>query len=69
VQVAVLRNTDPRNFSFHPSLVARYQPCEEVWVVESRETFKDRADADKLKAVLMKAGYPTPYITTIVAYE
>jgi hypothetical protein len=69
VQVAVLRNTDPRTLTFHPSLVARYQPCEEVWIVESRETFKDRALADKLKGTLEKAGYPTPFVTTIISYN
>jgi len=69
VQVAVLRDTDPRSYHFHNSLVARYQPCEQVWIVESKKTFKSRADAELLKAELEKLGYPGSYITSIVSYE
>lgn len=69
VQVAVLRDTDPRNYRFHNSLIARYQPCEQVWIVESKKTFKSRAEAEKLKAELERMGYPGSYITTIVSYE
>lgn len=69
VQVAVLRNTDPRNFHFHSSLIARYQPCEEVWIVESRASFANKLDAERLRQELKKLGYPDPYITTLVTYE
>ncbi len=69
VQVAVLKDTDPRNYHFHNSLAARYQPCEQVWVVESKKTFKSRAEAERLKAELERLGYPGSYITTIVSYE
>ncbi|MDX2067685.1 MAG: hypothetical protein SFV55_04620 [Haliscomenobacter sp.] len=69
VQVAVLKDTDPRNYHFHNSLAARYQPCEQVWIVESKKTFKSRAEAERLKAELERLGYPGSYITTIVSYE
>jgi hypothetical protein len=69
VQVAVLRNTDPRNFHFHKSLVARYQPCEEIWIVESRQSFANRFDADRMRQELIRLGYPDPYITTLVTYQ
>lgn len=69
VQVAVLRNSDPRDFHFHKSLVARYQPCEEVWIVESRQTFMDKLSAERLKQELIRLGYPDPYITTLVTYQ
>ena len=69
VQVAVLKDTDPRNYHFHNSLIARYQPCEQVWIVESKKTFKSRAEAERLKAELERLGYPGSYITTIVSYE
>ncbi len=69
VQVAILRKTDPTKYPFHKSLVARYQPCEEVWIVESKESFRNRRDAEKLKAELEKMGYGGSYITTIVGYE
>jgi hypothetical protein len=69
VQVAILRYTDPSEYPFHPSLVARYRPCEEVWVVESRESFADRAKAVKLQNELKVAGYGGSYITDLVAYQ
>lgn len=69
IQVAILRNTDPKDFPFHPTLVARYRPCEQVWVVESRESFKDRAEAEKLREQLKKLGYSGAYITDLVAYN
>lgn len=69
VQVAVLRDTDPRNYSFHNSLVARYQPCEQIWIVESKKTYKSRDEAEKAKAEFGRLGYTGCYITTIVTYE
>lgn len=69
VQVAVLRDTDPRKYRFHNSLIARYQPCEQVWIVESKKTFRSRAEAERLKAELERLGYPGSYITSIVTFE
>ncbi|PHI18726.1 hypothetical protein CEQ90_16345 [Lewinellaceae bacterium SD302] len=69
VQVAILRDSDPRNFPFHPTLVARYRPCEQVWVVESRESFANRSEADALKNQLIGLGYQGAYITDLVAYN
>lgn len=69
VQVAILRFTDPRDFPFHEKLVARYRPCEEVWVVESRESFPTRAEAQKLQTELEKLGYRGAYITELVGYQ
>lgn len=69
VQVAILRNTDPKDFPFHPTLVARYRPCEQVWVVESRESFKDRKDAEALRNQLTELGYDGAYITDLIAYQ
>lgn len=69
VQVAILRQTDPKDFPFHPSLVARYRPCEQVWVVESRESFPTRAQAESLQKNLIGLGYQGAYITDLVAYQ
>ncbi len=69
VQVAILRFTDPKDYPFHSKLVARYRPCEEVWVVESRESFSDKNDAQKLQAELERLGYRGAYITELVAYH
>ncbi|MEN0005188.1 MAG: hypothetical protein AAF798_13635 [Bacteroidota bacterium] len=69
VQVAILRNTNPESYPFHSSLVARYRPCEQVWVVESKKTFKTRSEADKEKANLRKLGYGGCYVTTILGYQ
>lgn len=69
VQVAILRTTDPRSYPFHKALIARYRPCEQVWVVESRQMFKRRADAEKLQAELKRLGYGESYITTLIGYE
>lgn len=69
VQVAILRNTDPSNYPFHSKLVARFRPCEEVWVIESRETFSTRAEANKLKAEMLNVGYPGSYVTTVMGYQ
>ncbi|MCH2082908.1 MAG: hypothetical protein MK226_11000 [Saprospiraceae bacterium] len=69
VQVAILRNTNPANYPFHPKLVARFRPCEQVWVVESRDCFKNRKKAEQLKSELKKKGYGGCYITEILGYE
>lgn len=69
VQVAILKFTDPKDFPFHPTLVARYRPCEEVWVVESKESFADKDDARRLQARLERLGYRGAYITELVAYH
>ncbi|MEM7575253.1 MAG: hypothetical protein AAF433_20265 [Bacteroidota bacterium] len=69
VQVAILRYTDPSEFPFHPTLVARYRPCEQVWVVESRESFSDRSDATALQNQLKALGYEGAYLTELVAYQ
>lgn len=69
VQVAILRNTNPEDYPFHSSLVARYRPCEQVWVVESKETYKTRKEAEKERQKLEKLGYGGCYITTILGYE
>ena len=69
VQVAILKFTHPRDFPFHEKLVARYRPCEEVWVVESRESFPSKAEALKLAKELEKLGYRGAYITELVGYQ
>ncbi len=69
IQVAILRYTDPSEYPFHPSLVARYRPCEQIWVVESRDSFADRADAVKLQNELKALGYSGAYITDLVGYQ
>lgn len=69
VQVAILRYTDPSEYPFHPSLVARYRPCEQVWVVESRESFPNRADAVALQTKLKNLGYSGAYITDLMGYQ
>ncbi len=69
VQVAILRYTDPSEYPFHPTLVARFRPCEQVWVVESRESFTNREDAVALQETLKEAGYGGSYITDLIAYQ
>lgn len=69
IQVAILRNTNPADYPFHKSLVARYRPCEEVWVVESREIFANKRDADKLKKDLIAMGYKGAYVTQLVGFQ
>lgn len=69
VQVAILRYTDPAEYPFHPSLVARYRPCEQVWVVESRESFPNRADAVALQSQLKELGYGGAYVTDLMGYQ
>jgi hypothetical protein len=69
VQVAILRNTDPREYPFHEDLVARHRPCEEVWVIESRESFTSRSDALKLQNKLRNLGYNGAYLIEMVGYQ
>lgn len=69
VQVAILKFTQPKDYPFHPKLVARYRPCEEVWVVESRQLCRTRADAERLRQELRGLGYTGAYITEVVAYR
>lgn len=69
VQVALLKFTDPSSYPFHNALVARYRPCEQVWVVESRQSFKDKKMAERLKYELERIGYEGAYITELIAYE
>ncbi|MEL6142822.1 MAG: hypothetical protein AAFQ37_08105 [Bacteroidota bacterium] len=69
VQVAILRESDPNSFPFHPLLVARYRPCEQVWVVESRDSYANRADADNLQKRLVDLGYQGAYITELIGYQ
>ena len=69
VQVAILRQTNPENYPFHRTLVARYRPCEQVWVIESKETFDTKEDANVLKRNLSKIGYEGAYITELVGFK
>ena len=69
VQCAILRKNHPANFPFHPLLVARWRPCEEVWVVESRDSFKDRSQAEQLQGQLKDLGYRGAYIVELIGYE
>lgn len=69
VQVAILRQTNPFNFRFHPSLIARWRPCEQVWVVESKDTFCKREDAEKFQARLRELGYADTFLTQLVTYQ
>ena len=69
VQVAILRHTDPTEYPFHSSLIARFRPCEEVWVIESRESFADRADAVDLQNDLKEVGYDKAFITELIGYQ
>ena len=69
VQVAILRYSQPAEHPFHKSLVARYRPCESVWVVESRESFTNRNQAERLKQELIGLGYRGAYITDLVGFQ
>lgn len=69
VQVAILRFTDPAEYPFHPSLIARYRPCEEVWVIESRESFTSKSQALQLRDELRKMGYNGAYLIEMVGYQ
>lgn len=69
VQVAILSNTDPRDYPFHETLVARYRPCEEVWVIESRESFASRNEALRLRNQLREMGYRGAYLVELIGYQ
>lgn len=69
VQVAILRYTDPAEYPFHSTLVARWRPCEQVWVIESRQSFTEREQALTLQDTLAEAGYTGTYITELIAYQ
>lgn len=69
VQVAILRYTDPAEYPFHSTLVARWRPCEQVWVIESRQSFTERDQAVTLQGTLAEAGYTGTYITELIAYQ
>ena len=69
VQVAILKNSHPADYPFHKSLVARYRPCEEVWVVESRQSFESKSAAESLKKDLIRLGYKGAYITELVGFQ
>ncbi|HQU58675.1 MAG: hypothetical protein KDD02_10185 [Phaeodactylibacter sp.] len=69
IQVAILKFTHPKDFPFHKKLVARWRPCEQVWVIESRDSFRNRADAEKLKSELIRLGYNGAYIVELMGYE
>lgn len=69
VQVALLRNTTPEDFPFHESLVARWRPCEEAWVVESRQSFANRQEAVQLRERLKRLGYTGAFLVELVGYR
>ncbi len=69
IQCAILSQNHPANYPFHPLLVARWRPCEEVWVVESRQSFKDRSQAEQLQQELKNLGYRGAYIIELIGYE
>lgn len=69
IQVAILKFTSPENYPFHESLIARHRPCEEVWVVESKECFDTKAQANVMKDKLIKLGYSGAYVVELVAWE
>ena len=69
VQVAILRETSPYDFAFHPSLTARWRPCEEVWVVETKETFCNKDEAEQVRGRLKELGYPGAFLTKMVGYQ
>ena len=69
VQVAILKFTHPKDYPFHKSLVARYRPCEQVWVVESRESFSSREEAEELQNELKRLGYRGAYLVELLGYE
>jgi len=69
VQVAILKFTHPKDYPFHKALVARYRPCEQVWVVESRESFSSRKEAEELQNELKRLGYRGAYLVELLGYE
>ena len=69
VQVAILRKTSPFNFRFHPSLIARWRPCEQLWVIESKDNFCSREEAENFRNRLRELGYEDTYVTQLVTYQ
>jgi len=69
VQVAILKFTHPKDYPFHKKLVARYRPCEQVWVIESKKICKTRSEAESLKNELRDLGYSGAYIIEILGFE
>lgn len=69
VQVAILKRSKPSEYAFYPSLVAYYRPCQQAWVVESKQSFRSRQEAEKLRTQLKNLGYRDAYITEIIAYN
>jgi hypothetical protein len=69
IQVAILKFTSPENYPFHESLIARHRPCEEVWVVESKQCFDTRAQANVMKDKLKRLGYKGAYVVELIAWE
>jgi hypothetical protein len=69
VQVAILKYTHPSDYPFHKKLVARFRPCEQVWVVESKKVCKTKAEAEQLKDELRDLGYSGAYVTELIGYE
>ncbi|MEM1215951.1 MAG: hypothetical protein AAGJ82_09720 [Bacteroidota bacterium] len=69
VQVAVLRFTDPTAYPFHKKLIARYRPCEEIWVIESRESFSNKNQALALRNELRGLGYRGAYLVEMMGYR
>ncbi len=69
VQVAILRQSDPYDFPFHEELTARWRPCEEVWVIESRLTFCDRRKAEQFREKMLRVGYEGAFITKLIGYR
>lgn len=69
VQVAILKFTHPKDYPFHKYLVARYRPCEQVWVVETKECFRTRQEAEDMQSELKDLGYSGAYLVEVLAYE
>lgn len=69
IQVAILKFTHPKDYPFHKYLVARYRPCEQVWVVETKECFRTRQEAEDMRSELKDLGYNGAYLVEIMAYE
>ncbi|MCR9098714.1 MAG: hypothetical protein NXI25_02110 [bacterium] len=69
VQVAILKFTHPKDYPFHKYLVARYRPCEQVWVVETKKCFRSRQEAEDMRSELKDLGYSGAYIVDVLAYE
>ncbi len=69
LQVAILRETSPADYPFHESLIARHRPCEDIWVIESRDSFATRKEAEKYQKNLEKLGYKGTYIVEMIGWE